>query len=125
MINNELNLKPCPLCGNQPNITTTELFIDGNRMVIECSGCGLTLDHTQYNSFNESAIDLWNQRTPELGNEGQMLLDAMFPKCKTCKSCPSDYSSCVCMCSEGMFVPQHPPRKQIHILDLENMKKWR
>ena len=105
-------LKPCPLCGSQPNITEVYLFADGNRMIIECGRCGLTLDHTQYDSVNESAIDLWNQRTPELGNEEQTLLDKMFPKCEKCKSRPSDYSRTMCMCSEGIYLPKHPPRGQ-------------
>lgn len=112
MIEEKINLMPCPLCGKLPDITTLIHYSDGNRMVIECGRCGLTLDHTQHYPLDKSAIDLWNSRVPELGNEEQTLLDKMFPKCTNCKSRPSDYSSVVCMCNEGIYIPQHPPRKQ-------------
>ena len=132
MTTDELKLKPCPLCGRAPEITLTETGLHDQRIVIECRRCGLVLDHTQhyytterYNKMtgirvventglvdSESAIDLWNRRTPDLGNEGQLLLEEMFPKCITCKSRPSDYSSVMCMCNEGVYIPQHPPRGQ-------------
>lgn len=132
MMTHELNLKPCPLCGGAPAITLAEEGLHDQRIVIECRRCGLVLDHTQhyytterYNKTtgirvientglvdSESAIDLWNRRTPDLGNEDQLLLDKMFPKCENCKSRPSDYSKTMCMCNEGIYLPKHPPRGQ-------------
>ena len=131
MINNELKLKPCPLCGGRPEIIYAREYSDKNVIQIQCLNCGLSLEHTQEYIFqdrfdnklqtyipervgfyNESAIDLWNKRTPDLGNDGEQLLDEMFPKCTNCKSRPSDYSSVVCMCNEGIYIPQHPPRGQ-------------
>ena len=128
MTTKDLNLKPCPLCGGDAEITLVETELHAQRMVIECRRCGLALDHTQHYYTterhnkttgirvientglvdSESAIDMWNRRTPDLGNEGIDLWDEMFPKCKYCHSRPSDKSNVLCMCNEGMFLPRHP-----------------
>lgn len=128
MINDKFNLKPCPLCGSEPDIVFAADIMGDQRIVIECPKCGLTLDHTQryyttekYDkktgmrtventgvTDSESAIDIWNRRTPYLGNEGELLWDDMFPKCKECPSRPSDYSNILCMCNEGMCIPRYP-----------------
>lgn len=124
----DLHLKPCPLCGGIPEITLAEEGLHDTRIVIECRKCGLVLDHTQtyytterYNKTNgirvientglvdsESSIDLWNRRTPELGNESASIWNELFPKCNACQSRPSDESSILCICNEGMFIPKHP-----------------
>ena len=128
MINDKLSLKPCPLCGGQPEITLTTEGPYNSRIVIECRRCGLVLDHTQryytterYNKTtgirvientgladSESAIDLWNKRTSDLGNETQQVWEDLFPKCKDCASRPSEYSNIFCICNKGMCFPKHP-----------------
>lgn len=128
MNEDKLNLKPCPLCGGVSEITLAEEGLHDKRIVIECRMCGLVLDHTQryytterYNKTSgirvventglvdsESAIDLWNRRTPELGNESIELYDAMFHKCNGCTNRPSDTSNILCMCNDGMCLPRHP-----------------
>ena len=117
MMTNELNLKPCPLCGNDVNVYGPDnwrpTFYDpdsgGDPVVLQCD-CGLTFSINSYDY--QETYDVWNRRTPDLGNEEQTLLDKMFPKCTNCKSRPSDYSSVMCMCNKGIYLPKHPPRKQ-------------
>ena len=117
MMEEKLHIKPCPLCGMAVRVYGPDnwrpTFYDpdsgGDPVVLQCD-CGLTFSINSYDY--QETYDAWNNRTPELGNEGQAFLDKMFPKCKNCKSSPSDYSTTVCMCNEGMFFPQHPPRGQ-------------
>lgn len=128
MTEHEFNLKSCPLCGSEPEITLATEGPAYSRIVIECCSCGLVLDHTQHyyttdrydektnvrtierigSADSESSIELWNRRTPELGNEEPLSWEDMFPKCKVCASRPSEHSNIFCMCNEGMCFPKHP-----------------
>lgn len=74
-------LDPCPFCGRPAYIEETHLNTDSTRIKITCTGCGVTLDHTQEFAIhevrnpvtgelikttrialNDSAIDIWNRR---------------------------------------------------------------
>lgn len=59
-------LKPCPFCGNKPEISETE----GCDFVISCDYCGISmLDDMHWNIENydakQNVIDKWNTRTPD------------------------------------------------------------
>ena len=76
----DVKLKPCPLCGCEARIVEWAEFYDYIRMCIQCSGCGLELNHTQYwymvekvgalgvkymersVPINEDAFTRWNTR---------------------------------------------------------------
>ena len=74
-----IKLEPCRYCGGEAIITEADFTSDYDRLVIKCSRCGITLDHTQdflmvanrdpltgfthwerASKRNESAIDIWN-----------------------------------------------------------------
>lgn len=74
-------IKSCPLCGHPACIEEVSLSQDTYRMKIVCTGCGVSLDHTQEFmihevrdpvtgevikvnriALNESTIDIWNRR---------------------------------------------------------------
>ena len=79
----DVELKPCPLCRCGARIVEWEECYDFTRIHIECRGCGLELNHTQYwyltekmgalgwkyteraYPMSEDAITIWNTRVGE------------------------------------------------------------
>ena len=83
-MNLEIYLKPCPFCGRPACIEETSVTFDNVRMKIVCTGCGVSLDHTQEFAnhevrnpvtgeiidvtrvaLNENTIDIWNRRVED------------------------------------------------------------
>lgn len=73
MAEREKMLKPCPLCGTSPRINHVCTGLSAERVVIQCRGCGLTLDWSQEFTYSKgdrvatgpNFVDAWNRRTPD------------------------------------------------------------
>ena len=113
MTTKDLNLKPCPLCGNKVRVfgpedwrpTLYDPDSGGDPVVLQCD-CGLSFGINSYDY--QETYDAWNKRKLELGNQSADMWNELFPKCNACQSRPSDKSSILCICNEGMFIPKHP-----------------
>lgn len=79
MIENNVELKPCPFCGGEGKVIDTHVYLD-KAIRIGCDECSCTtarvlIDHPQYNGLEldektrytreeaiEKAAELWNRR---------------------------------------------------------------